>query len=109
MTLYTSPVTVTTCPRCRRLLLTGIAEGLRARVDPTPINRAGLIAAILANRPAYRLTRSGLVHLDQERIKSRTIDGPTVTTHKCAQPIPAEYQDTTAAPTPPQQTEGIPY
>lgn len=109
--LHTSPVAATICPRCQAPILTGWAEGLRARVDPVAINRAGLITAILTSRPTYRLTRGGLVHLDQDRIGSRSIHGPMVATHRCGQPIPTEHRDTTptATQTVTPQPEGIPY
>lgn len=107
--MITTTVTGIICGRCRQPLLTGYAEGLRARVDPVAINRAGLIAAILAGRWTYRLTRTGLVHLDQDRIPSTTIRGPMVTTHKCGHPIPPQYCDTTTPPPTAAQTERIPY
>lgn len=107
--MITTTVTAAICPHCRQLILTGIAEGLRARVDPVAINRAGLITAILAGRWTYRLTRAGLVHLDQERIRATNIHGPTVATHKCDQPIPPQHRDTSTTPPAKQHTEGIPF
>jgi hypothetical protein len=107
--LQTTPVAVTGCPRCRQPILTGVAEGIRARVDPVAINHTGLIAAILAGRDVYRLTRAGLVLLDQDRIKSQSIHGPMVTAHKCGHPIPAQYRDTSNTPAIQEATEGIPY
>ncbi len=106
--LHTTPVTVTICLRCRAVILTGWAEGLRVRADPTPINRIGLITAILATRPTYRLTRSGLIHLDQERIRSAN-RGPVLADHRCQQPIPAEHRDTTHPDVTTETTEGIPF
>lgn len=35
--LITTTATVRTCPRCARPILAGIAEGLSARVDLTPV------------------------------------------------------------------------
>jgi hypothetical protein len=107
--MITTKVIVDTCVRCKQPVLTGYAEGIRARVDLVAINRAGLIAAILAGHPTYRLTRVGLVELDADRINSRTISGPMVTAHRCGQPPPPEYRDIRPAQPAPEQDERIPY
>src|SRR3954464_8100562 len=107
--MITTKVTVAACPRCKQPTLTGYAEGIRARVDPVAISRAGLIAAILSGHPTYRLTRVGLVELDADRINSQFIRGPMVTAHRCGQPPPPEYRDIRPAQPAPEQDERIPY
>ena len=105
---------ITTIPaialhRCGALTLTGIAEGLHARVDPTPLNRVGHAAAVLTGRQAYTLTRAGLVHLDATRIGDHRIRGPTLATHQCGHAPPPEHIQATPAPSPNNNPEGIPF
>lgn len=105
--LITTPVAGGICPRCHQLTLTGIAEGLSARVDLAPINPAGEIAELLAGRWTYTLSRTGLVHRDAHRIAAGTLRGPTLTTHRCRQQRPAEHlavtPDIPAAPVDPDR------
>ncbi|WP_018251854.1 hypothetical protein [Salinispora mooreana] len=106
--LHTTPVKVHTCHRCRTVVLTGWAEGLHTRADPTPLNRAGIIAAILTTRTIYRLTRTGLIHLDQERIKSAN-RAPVLPEHHCGNPTPTEHHATTTDDTTETTEEVIPF
>lgn len=81
-----------TCPRCRRPILTATAEGLPARVDATPLDPAGELAALLAGLHTYTHTRWGeLVYRDASRIRGRYLQGPTHAEHRCPpQPIQQE-------------------
>lgn len=96
--LITTTVTPEIHPRCNTLVLTGTAEGLRACVDPTPLNTAGEIAAIVAGLPTYTLLRSGLVHRDPSRIADPWMAqaGPVLPQHACHRPIPADHRAVTA-------------
>jgi hypothetical protein len=79
------------CPRCRCVTIAGIAEGLHARVDLTPLNPAGELAALLTDRWTYTLTRAGLVYRDSFRIASGHLRGPVLPAHRCGQSIPVEH------------------
>jgi len=89
-------------------VLAGVAEGLHVWADPVGLNRAGWVAAILAGRETYRLTRTGLVALDSDRAKDDRIGGPIVARHKCREPIPPHHREIS---TPPQieNTKEIPF
>src|SRR5262245_32367511 len=84
--LITTPAKGDLCPRCRRVTLTGIAEGLHTRVDPTPLNPAAELQALLASRRTYTLTRAGLVERDAGRIAGNSLTGPVLPTHHCRRP-----------------------
>jgi hypothetical protein len=106
--LITTPATIGHCPRCGALVLTGLAEGIRARVDPAPLNRAGHIAAIHARLTTYTLTRTGLVAMDANRIGSQRIRGPTLPQHRCGNSwLPTSLHHTPTSET--NHPEGIPY
>lgn len=81
--LVTTPAVPALCPRCRHLTLTGLAEGLTARVDPTELDPAGEVAAILTGRATYTLTPAGeLVHRDASRITGG-LTGVILPEHDC--------------------------
>jgi hypothetical protein len=88
----TTPVAGRTCPRCHTLILTGVAEGLGARVDLTPLNPLGELHVLLAKRITYTLTRSGLVERHAGRIAGGHLRGPVLAAHRCGAEIPAEHQ-----------------
>lgn len=105
--MITTKIIAATC-RCGQIILTGYAEGLPARVDPHPINASGHISAVISGRWCYALTKTGLVHLDSDRVGSPTIRGPILATHRCGNPIRPEHLHHTEIP----QTsdhEGIPF
>lgn len=106
--LITTAVTPTVHRRCGRLVLAGTTEGEPVRVDPQPLTEAGHLAAILAGRRVYALTRTGLLHLDQDRTKRKTGD-PKLTEHKCGQPMPPQFHATTRQPETAKEPEGIPF
>ncbi|WP_329013132.1 hypothetical protein OG271_03855 [Micromonospora rifamycinica] len=107
--LITTPVKPSIHARCGATVLTGNAEGLHARVDLVPLNRAGEIAALLAGLQTYTLTRGGLVHRDAGRIAGTALAGPVLAEHACHRLVPADQRATTTAPTTQPRTEGIPY
>lgn len=98
--LITTAANGALCPRCRAIVLLGVAEGLTARVDLTPINRAGEIAALLANLQTYSLSRTGLVHRDAGRIGGSKLRGPVLAQHQCGRQIQVIHRATTAPPVP---------
>lgn len=81
--METSPPIVKQCPRCRRPLLTGLAEGLHAYVDVSPLSPAAEAAAVLAGRQTYTLRRSGLIHRDAYRRADPTLASPVLAQHDC--------------------------
>lgn len=107
--LITTAVAGSVHPRCGTPVLTGIAEGLLARVDLTPLNRAGEIRALIAGLQTYTLTRTGLVHRDACRIAGTALTGPVLAEHACHHRIPAEHRASTAAVRTAPPTEGIPF
>jgi hypothetical protein len=104
----TTPVAGRTCPRCHTLILTGVAEGLGARVDLTPLNPLGELHALLAKRTTYTLTRSGLVERHAERIAGDHLRGPILAAHRCGARVPAEHR-APAGSTPSADIDQPPY
>lgn len=97
--LVTTPAVPVLCGRCGRWVLTGHAEGLRARLDPVSLSQPHQVLAILLRIPLYRLTRLGPVYLDESRIKSaheypvhpghrHDIQWPVTTSYIPRQPLP---------------------
>ena len=107
--LITTAITGSVHPRCGGPVLVGVAEGINARVDLTPLNQAGEIAALLAGLDTYTLTRGGLVYRDAGRIAGRSIKGPVLAQHDCRRTIPATHRATTAPPAPAAVADGCPY
>lgn len=81
--LETTQAFVHTCPRCRATILYGLAEGIPARVDPEPVDQPGEIAAVVAGRQTYTLTRGGLVQRDAGRRSDPSLTGPVLAAHDC--------------------------
>lgn len=104
----TDAVTGAVCPRCGAPQLTGWAEGLRARVDLVPLNRAGEVAAIVAGLWTYTLARFGLIYRDASRIRDPRLRGPVLSAHQCRRAIPKEHR-AISQPKPNTQFEGVPY
>jgi hypothetical protein len=81
--LETTTPLVHTCRRCDRPVIYGLAEGVPARCDPTPINTVGEIAAVMAGRRTYTLQRTGLVERDALRRSDPNLTGPVLAEHDC--------------------------
>lgn len=75
----------TTCPRCRKPLLTALDEGIPTRVDATPLpDRQAEIAALLDGRWTYVLTiNRHLTIRDASRITGGSLRGTIHAEHKC--------------------------
>lgn len=86
--METSAPILKTCHRCRRLILTGLAEGVHAYVDLIPVSAAGEIAALLSGRETYTLRRSGLIRRDVYRRADPTLAAPVLATHVCPKGTP---------------------
>lgn len=100
--LITSPVAGTIHALCHTPVLIGVAEGLTARVDLTPLNQTGEIHALCDGLQTYTLTRTGLVHRDARRIAGTTLTGagPILAEHRCHRLIPAGHRAITTPPAP---------
>ena len=109
--LITSLVTAAIHPRCGATVLTGHAEGLFARVDLTPLNRAGEIHALVAGLQTYTLSRTGLVHRDAGRIAGQALAdmGPVLAEHRCHRLIPADHRAVTAPTAAAVDSDACPY
>ncbi|MEU5946288.1 hypothetical protein ABZ793_12090 [Micromonospora sp. NPDC047465] len=109
--LITTAIKVTTHPRCGAPVLTGHAEGLLARVDLIPLNRAGEIHALVAGLQTYTLTRLGLIHRDAGRIAGTALRdaGPVLAEHRCWRQIPADQRATTTPTAAPVAVDGCPF
>ena len=83
--LISKPASETTCPRCRRQTLSGIDEGIPARVDRAPLaTPAAEVNALLHGRRTFTLTRNRfLIHRDASRITGGQLRGTTHAEHKC--------------------------
>ena len=103
------------CPKCQAPVVRGLdAEwcALSVDADPRPLTQWGELAAIMAKRSTYELTRHGdrleLDRRDQWRIKDRPAGGPgwrgdVLALHVCRAPHwpPAAYRPSRCAITPP--------
>jgi hypothetical protein len=72
------------CPRCERVTLTGVAEGLRTRVDITVVPSELYVRAILLRVRLYWLDPLGLAYLDRHRIRQAGHNRyPVLPQHRC--------------------------
>lgn len=76
------------CPRCHRLQLTGLEEGLPYRVEPAPLHAQAELAARLAGRRTYALIAGRLAYRNPERIRGDAHRGrpPVFADHRCEHP-----------------------
>jgi hypothetical protein len=73
-----------TCAACKTSTLVAYCEGLRVRVDVTPIDATGEVAALAEGRATYTLIMAGeLVHRDQFRIQDPHLAGTVHRQHRC--------------------------
>jgi hypothetical protein len=93
------------CPACNAPVLIGLDDTLaafRAVVDPTPLDRAGEVAALLTDRDTYRLTdppRVSLRRRDRWQIQGRPADTTTVLpAHACGAPLGQPVAPTSQEP-----------
>jgi hypothetical protein len=96
------------CPACAAPVLVGLDDtvaAFRAVADPTPLDRAGEVAALLTGRDTYQLTdppRVSLRRRDRWQIQGRPADTATVLpAHACGHPLaptptPADQRSTDA-------------
>lgn len=78
-----------TCHRCRDPILIGLAEGLTARVDATPLpDRNAEITALLAGLRTYtRFSNDELAYRDPTRIRDPRLSKREIhAEHKCTRP-----------------------
>jgi hypothetical protein len=79
----TTAPAVVTCWRCSKPTVYGLAEGVIARADITPISGAQEAAAIRAGLQTYTLRRTGLVQRDAYRRSDPALASPVLATHVC--------------------------
>jgi len=77
----TIPV-VRTCTRCGVWFAAGVAEGQKAEVELTALDRGQTIWAALNGIELYCIRRSGLVHMDALRLTG-THPGRLYPQHRC--------------------------
>jgi hypothetical protein len=82
------------CPACNAPVLIGLDDtvaAFRAVVDPTPLDRAGEVQALITGRDTYRLTEPPAPRLrrrDRWQILGRPADTTTVLpAHACGAPL----------------------
>lgn len=100
----------TTCPMCWADLLVGLdgdAVALDAIADAAGLTRAGELLAILSGRTTYEVDARGALHR-RDRWSIRSPRLRVVATHRCWEPMPADWM---TRPTPPrrQQTQEVPF
>lgn len=93
------------CPRCGRVCLAGWAEGVRIRVDLTPLSREQLPAAILCRVALFWLDPIGLAYLDRHRMRDAGRRYPVLPRHHCG----IRWPSTPASQVSPQTDDAIPY
>lgn len=83
--LVTTKPRRTTCPRCKRVTLEGVADGLDYQLDPAPITLAAEAQARIAGRMTYRLLAGRFVHRDHYDVARDTTRGrpPVAAAHTC--------------------------
>lgn len=76
------------CPRCGRLRLTGLSEGLPFRVDPAPLTVRAELTARMAGRWSYWLTAGTVAYRTPEKIAADAIRGRPIVfaDHDCSAP-----------------------
>lgn len=92
--LVTTRARTATCHRCQDPILIGLAEGLTARVDATPLpDHDAEIAALLAGLRTYtKFANNELAYRDAGRIREhqkrnpRLAPRPIHAEHKCTRP-----------------------
>jgi len=94
---------IRTCRDCRARCLAGIdRDGLDAWADLGRLHAAGELAALLAGRPTLSLFAGRqLVARDRHWIRAYPAGSgprPAYAVHRCGDPTPAEWQDTTPRP-----------
>ncbi|WP_203843577.1 hypothetical protein [Winogradskya humida] len=94
--LETTAPYVQTCPRCRRSILYGLAEGIAARVDVVPISGTQEAAAAAAGIQTFTLRRTGLVQRDAIRRTDPALASPVLAEHRC----PPQPQQLSLLPAP---------
>jgi hypothetical protein len=84
------------CPRCRTPILVGLDDdhaALPARVDPTTLDSAGELAALITERQTYNIWRAAggyeLTHRDGFHVAGAR-NAPVVAEHACGKPIPGQ-------------------
>jgi hypothetical protein len=88
--LISTRPSVRRCPRCGGLILTAVAEGVPAHVDPVPVTVAGEMAALLVGRRSYTLAHGELVTRDVDRVSRPR--GAVLVDHRCGQPPATEHR-----------------
>ncbi|WP_018350966.1 hypothetical protein [Longispora albida] len=99
--MISTPALPHTCPRCRVLVLAGVAEGVPVHADPQPVTPAGELDAVLAGRSTYSIVGRELVRRDAGRAAS--LSGAVVVDHQCGQPIAAGHHAPAVLPVPQQR------
>ena len=93
------------CPRCGHWILAGLSDdhcAHTASADPTPLNDSGDLACAVTGRATYRLIRNRLYPrtTPDDLTALRPVDQPVIVAHRCHEPIPPSWHDTSAAPVP---------
>lgn len=70
------------CAVCGRWLAAGIVDGMHTEVDLTQLDQAQALLAIVCGLQLYCLTRTGLVHLDRDRLQDPRFAG-RLPEHRC--------------------------
>lgn len=87
--MVSTEATPALCPRCHRLTLTAVSEGLSVRVDTTAMDADTEITTLLTGRVTYTFTAAReLVQRTPQRITGSTLRGPVLPDHSCNQPEP---------------------
>ena len=71
--------------RCGCVILAGFDEGAFVKVDKTPVDRAGDVAALMADRRTFALVAHELVHRHPGRIGDGLIGAGVYVEHRCAE------------------------
>lgn len=85
----------TQCPRCLRIMLVGIDEGVPFKVEPVPLTVSAEIKARMEGRKTFSTSAGYVAHRSASRMKSDLKYGrPAVfATHNCKTvPAPEEIQ-----------------
>lgn len=89
------------CPRCQRIILTGVAEGLPFKLDPVPLTARAELFALVAGRPCASLVADRCAWRIPEHIQGDTKYGKrsiVFATHSCRHPATAADVDPNHVP-----------
>jgi hypothetical protein len=87
--LETTIPVIRKCRSCGVWFAAGVAEGVKAEVDLVVLSPRLIVLAMLTGTTLYVVRRSGLIHMDANRLRGRYLGG-LMPQHRCGIVWPRE-------------------